>query len=244
LDSHNSVVFKTLATTDTVAALVTEDYPTGSRLDGVTEQSTFLVKAEHYRNISKSSQAALTTIDYDDVLRQMRDNLTDLIHLSPQECRSAYSSFQAPSRVSNVLLITPSTTSNTIDGFVDGDLLYPEMAAGPKFQSIQTVNWFNANGTTSIFHKHCVGAYFDFGTGDDWSVPVWDYYCTVAPYRVDYCLAQRFEHECGVGVNTRVFVGLIVCLIVEAGSLISLALSRSFRPLGMLSSLPTVRQIA
>jgi hypothetical protein len=221
---------------------VTESCLTGSRLDGATEQSTFLAKAERYRNISKSSQAALPTIVYDGLLRQIRGNLTDLIHLSPAECRSAYSSFQAPSRFSNVLLITLSTTSNTIDGFVDGDLLYPEMATGSKFQGIQTANWFNANGTTSIFHEHCVNTYFDFGTGDNWSVPVWDYYCTVAPYRVDYCLAQRFEYGCGVGVNTRVFVGIIVCLIVEAGSLISLAVSRSFRPLGMLSSLPTIRQ--
>lgn len=172
MDSHNSIVFKTLATTDTAAALVTENYLTGSRLDGATEQSTFLAKAEYYRNISKSSQAALTTIDYDDLLRQMRGNLSNLIHLSPEVCRNAYSSFQAPSRFSNVLLITPSNTSNTIDGFVDGDLLYPEMATGSKFQGTQTANWFNANGTTSIFHKHCVNIYFDFGTGDDWSVPV------------------------------------------------------------------------
>jgi hypothetical protein len=231
-----------LATPDTAAALVTEDYLTGSRLDGATEQSTFLAKAKYYRNISKSSQAALTTIDYDDLLRQMRGNLSNLIHLSPQECRSAYSSFQAPSRFSNVLLITPSNNGNTIDGFVDGDLLYPEMVAGSKFQGIQTAKWFNANSTTTIFHKHCVNIYFDFGTGDDWSVPVWDYYCTVAPYRVDYCLAQTFEHDCGVGINTRVFVGIIVCLIVEAGSLINLAVSHNFRPLGMLSSILTVRQ--
>jgi hypothetical protein len=218
------------------------DYLTGSRLDGATEQSTFLGKAEHYRNISKSSQAALTMIDYDDLLRQMRGNLTDLVHLSPEDCRSAYSSFRAPSKLSNVLLITPSNTSSTIDGFVDGDLLYPELATESRFQDMRIINWFNSNGTNSISHKHCVNTYFDFGTGDDWSVPVWDYYCTVAPYRVDYCLAQTFEHDCGVAVNTRVFVGIIVCLIVEAGSLISLAVSRRFRPLGMFSSLPTVSQ--
>jgi hypothetical protein len=216
---------------------VTEDYLTGSRLDGATEQSIFLAKAEHYRNISRSSQAALTTVDYDDLLRQMRGNLTNLIHLPPEECRSAYSSFQVPSNLSNVLLVTSSTTSNTIDGFVDGDLLYPEMASGLRPQSIQTVNWFNAHGTTSIFHKHCVNTYFDFGVGDTWNVPVWDYYCTVAPYRIDYCLTQRFEHGCGVSLNTRVLVGIIVCLVVEVGCLISLAVSRGFRPLGIRSVL-------
>jgi hypothetical protein len=221
---------------------VTTDYLTGSRLDGATEQSIFLAKAEYYRNISRSSQAALTMIDYDDLLRQMRGNLTSLIHLSPEECRSAYSSFQVPSRFSNVLLITISNSSNTIDGFVDGDLLYPEMATKPSDQAMQVINWFNANGTTPIFHKHCVNTYFDFGLGDTWSVPVWDYYCTVAPYRVDYCLAQEFEHDCGVGLNTRVIVGIIVCLVVEVGCLMSLAISRGFRPLGMFFSAPTVRQ--
>jgi hypothetical protein len=214
---------------------VTEDYLTGSRLDGATEQSIFLAKAEHYCNISKSSQAAVTTIDYNDLLQQMRSNLTDLIHLSPEECRSAYSSMQMPSEFSNVLLVTSSNISNTIDGFVDGELMYPEMAANPKFQDMQIMNWFNANGTTSIFHKHCVNTYFDFGVGDTWNVPVWDYYCTVAPYQVDCCLAQKFELDCGVGSNTRVLIGIIVCLVVEVGCLASLAFSRAFRPLGMLS---------
>jgi hypothetical protein len=220
---------------------VTEDYLTGSRLDGATEQSIFLAKAEHYCNISKSSQAAVTTIDYNDLLQQMRSNLTDLIHLSPQECRSAYSSLDMPSEFSNVLLVTSSNISNTIDGFVDGDLIYPEMAAEPKFQDMQTINWFNANGTTSIFHNHCVNTYFDFGIGDTWNVPVWDYYCTVAPYRVDYCLAQKFELDCGVSLNARVLIGITVCLVVEFGCLASLACSRGFRPLGVLKSCPVMR---
>jgi hypothetical protein len=218
---------------------VTEDYLTGSRLDGATEQSIFLAKAEHYCNISKSSQAAVTTIDYNDLLQQMRSNLTDLIHLSPEECRSAYSSMQMPSEFSNVLLVTSSNISNTIDGFVDGDLIYPEMAAGPELQARQVINWFNANGTTSIFHKHCINTYFDFGIGDTWNVPVWDYYCTVAPYRVDYCLAWKFELDCGVGLNSRVLIGIIVCLVVEVGCLASLAFSRGFRPLGMLQLFST-----
>jgi hypothetical protein len=218
---------------------VTEDYLTGSRLDGATEQSIFLAKAEHYRNISKSSQAALTTIDYNNLLQQLRGNLTDLIHLSPEECRSTYSSLKMPSEFSNVLLVTSSNISNTIDGFVDGDLSFPEMAAGLNFQDMQIIDWFNTNGTASIFHKHCVNTYFDFGIGDSWSVPVWDYYCTVAPYRVDYCLAQRFEVDCGVGLNTQVFLGIIACLVVEVGCLMSLAFSRGFRPLGMLTLLST-----
>jgi hypothetical protein len=219
---------------------VTEDYLTGSRLDGATEQSIFLTKAEHYRNISKSSQAAITTLDYDNLLQQMRSNLTGLIHLSPQECRSAYSSLDMPSEFSNVLLVTSSNISNTIDGFVDGDLIYPEMAAEPKFQDMQVINWFNANGTTSIFHNHCVNTYFDFGIGDTWNIPVWDYYCTVAPYRVDYCLAQKFEPDCGVGLNTQVLIGIIVCLVVEVGCLISLTVSRGFRPLGTLTPFSTM----
>jgi hypothetical protein len=219
---------------------VTEDYLTGSRLDGATEQSIFLAKAEHYRNISKSSQAALTTIDYNNLLQQLRGNLTDLIHLSPEECRNAYSSLKMPSEFSNVLLVTSSNISNTIDGFVDGDLLFPEMAAGPKYEDMQTINWVNANGTTSIFHKHCVNTSFDFGIGNTWNVPVWDYYCTVAPYRVDYCLAQKFEFGCGVGFNTRVLVGIIVCLVVEVGCLISLAFTHGFRPLGILTIFSTM----
>jgi hypothetical protein len=148
---------------------------------------------------------------------------------------------QMPSEFSNVLLVTSSNISNTIDGFVDGELMYPEMAANPKFQDMQIMNWFNANGTTSIFHKHCVNTYFDFGVGDTWNVPVWDYYCTVAPYRVDYCLAWKFELDCGVGLNSRVLIGIIVCLVVEVGCLASLAFSRGFRPLGMLQLFSTAR---
>jgi hypothetical protein len=227
----------TVATTDTAAALVTGDYLTGSRLDGATEQSTFLAKAEHYRNISKSSQAALTTIKYDELLQKMRGSLTDLVHLSPEECRSAYSSFKIPSRFSNVLLITPSNLSNTIDGFVDGDLLYPEMITGPKYEGMQVINWFNTNDTAFIFHNHCVGTIFDFGNGSTWNIPVWDYYCTAASYPVDYCLAQKSELDCGVALNTRVLIGIIACLIVEVGCLTSLAVSRGFRPLGMQSLL-------
>jgi hypothetical protein len=219
---------------------VTEDYLTGSRLDGATEQAIFLAKAEHYRNISRSSQAALTTIDYKNLLQQLRGNLTDLIHLSPEECRSAHSSMTMPSEFSNVLLVTSSNISNTIDGFIDGDLLYPEMSAGTKYEDMQTINWFNASGTTSIFHKHCVNTYFDFGNGSTWDVPVWDYYCTIAPYHVDYCLTQRFEPDCGVGLNTQVLIGIIVCLVVEVGCLASLAFSRGFRPLGMLTLFSTM----
>ncbi|KAI4733855.1 hypothetical protein E4T50_15589 [Aureobasidium sp. EXF-12298] len=228
---HTSMIFTTVATTDTAAALVTGDYPTGSRLDGAMEQSIFLAKAEHYRNISKSSHAALTTINYDDLLQQMRRSLTDLVHLSPQECRSAYSSFKVPSGFSNVLLVTPSNFSNTIDGFVDGDLLYPEMITGLKYEGVQVINWFNTNGTASIFHNHCVGTIFDFGNGSTWNIPVWDYYCTAASYPVDYCLAQKFELDCGVALNTRILIGIIACLIMEVGCLTSLAVSRGFRPL-------------
>jgi len=231
------MIFATLATTDTAAALVTEDYLTGSRLDGATEQSIFQAKAEYYRNVSKSSQAALTTIDFEDLLQQMRGNLTDLERLSPEECRSVYSSFKVPSRFSNVLLVTSSNASNTLDGFVNGDLLYPELAVEPKpegTQSMRIINWFNADGITPVSHNHCVGTVFDFGNGDTWNVPVWDYYCTVMSYPIDYCLAQKFEFDCGVALNTRVLVGIIVCLIVEFGCLISLAIARGFRPLGML----------
>jgi hypothetical protein len=223
-----------LATADTAAALVTKDYLTGSRLDGATEQSIFQTKAEHYRNISKSSQAALTKVDLEGLLQQMRGNLSDLIRLSPEECRSAYSSLQVPSAFSNVLLVTSSDASNTLDGLVDGDLLYPEMAVKFKYEGMQVINWFNANGTTSIFHKHCVGTVFDFGSGNNWNVPVWDYYCSVMSYPVDYCLAQKFELDCGVALYTRDFIGIIVCLIVEIGCLISLTMSRGFRPLSML----------
>jgi hypothetical protein len=106
---------------------------------------------------------------------------------------------------------------------------------------MQTINWFNNNGTASIFHKHCVNTYFGFGTGNTWNVPVWDYYCTVSPYRVNYCLAQKFEHECGVGINNQVIIGIIVCLVVEVGFLVSLACSRGFRPLGTLRSLSAIR---
>lgn len=226
------MVFTTLATTDTAAALVIEGYLTGSRLDGATEQSIFKTKAEHYVNTSKSSHAALTTINFEDLLQQMRSNLSDLIHLPSQECRSAYSSLELPSRFSNVLLITSSNASNTLDGFVDGDLLYPEMIYKRRYEGMQVINWFDANGTTSIFHKHCVGTAFDFGVGDHWNVPVWDYYCTVMSYPVDYCLAQKFELDCGVALNTRVFLDIIVCLVVQLGCLTSLVFSRSFRLLG------------
>jgi len=231
------MIFTTSATTDTAAALVTEDYLTGSRLDGATEQSIFQAKAEHTRNISKSSQAALTTIDFENLLQQMRGNLTDLIRLSPEECRSTYSSLEVLSRFSNVLLVTSSNASNTLDGFVDGDLLYPELAVEPKSegtQSMRITNWFNADGITPVFHNHCVGTVFDFGNGNAWNVPVWDYYCTVMSYPISYCLAQKFEYECGVALNTRVLVGIIVCLVVEFGCLISLAIARGFRPLGVL----------
>jgi len=231
------MLFTSLATTDTAAALVTEGYLTGSRLDGTTEQSIFQAKAEHYRDISKSSQAALTTIDFEELLRQMRGNLSDLIHLSPEECRIAYSSLEVPSRFSNALLVTSSNASNTLDGFVDGDLLYPELAVEPKSEGtrgMRIINWFNADGITPVFHNHCVGTVFDFGNGDTWNVPLWDYYCTVMSYPISYCLAQKFEFDCGVALNTRVLVGIIVCLTVEFGCLISLAIARGFRPLGVL----------
>ncbi|KEQ69521.1 hypothetical protein M436DRAFT_19503, partial [Aureobasidium namibiae CBS 147.97] len=231
---HNSMIFTTLATTDTAAALVTEDYLTGSRLDGATEQSIFQAKAKHCRNISKSSQAALTTIDFEILLQQMRVNLTDLKRLSPEECRSAYSSLEVPSRFSNVLLVTSSNASNTLDGFVDGDLLYPELAVESESegtQSMRIINWFDGDGITPVFHNHCVGTVFDFGNGDTWNIPVWDYYCTVMSYPISYCLAQRFEFDCGVALNTRVFTGIIVCLIVQVGCLTSLVFSRGFLPL-------------
>lgn len=231
------MMFRILATTDATAALVTEDYLTGSRLDGATEQSIFMAKAEHYVNVSKSSHAALTTISFEDLLQQMRGNLTDLIHLPPQECRSAYSSLKMPSKSSNVLLITSSNASNTLDGFVGGDLLYPEMVIKRRYEGMQVTNWFNANGTASIFHNHCVGTVFDFGTGDTWDVPMWDYYCTVISYPVEYCLVQKFKFECGVALNTRVLIGIIVCLIAQVGCLTSLIFSRGFQPFGSLSLL-------
>ncbi|KAI4719237.1 hypothetical protein E4T48_04552 [Aureobasidium sp. EXF-10727] len=226
---HNSIVLKTLATTDRTAGLVTGDYLKGSRLDAATEQTMFLAKAQQYHNLSTSSKAALTAIRYDTLLEEIRANLTDLVHLSPAECRSAYSSSRLPSEFSNVLLISGSNTSNTLDGFVDVELYYPEIAVAPKQQRI---NWFNMNGTASIFHihNHCIDTDFDFGNGDVWFVPVWDYYCTAVSYPVEYCLAEKFEPDCGVGLDIRIFYGILVCLFVEIGCLSSLAFSRSFRP--------------
>jgi len=220
-----------LATTDKVASLVTVDYLKGSRLDTATEQSIFLTKAEKYRSVSISAKAALTEIKYDALLEQIRVDSTNLVHLSPTECRTAYSSLQVPSKFSNVLLISFSNTSNTLDGLIDCDLHYPEMNVDPHHQGVHKVNWFNTNGTASIFHNHCMDTDFDFGDGDIWNVPVWDYYCTVTSYPVEYCLAQPFEPECGVDINTRVLIGIIVCLFVEIGCLASLAASR-FQPFG------------
>ncbi|KAG9699771.1 hypothetical protein KCU76_g1275, partial [Aureobasidium melanogenum] len=136
-----------------------------------------------------------------------------------------------PPKFSNILLISFSNTSITLDGFVDCELRYPEMITDPKYQGVQNIDWFNTNGTASIFHfrKHCLGTDFDFGTGDVWNVPVWDYYCTAISYPVEYCLAQTFGPECGVDIDTRVLIGIIVCLFVELGCLASLASSR-FRP--------------
>ncbi|KAG9597922.1 hypothetical protein KCU77_g1453, partial [Aureobasidium melanogenum] len=136
-----------------------------------------------------------------------------------------------PPKFSNVLLISFSNISNTLDGFVDCELHYPEMTTDPKYQGVQNIDWFNTNGTASIFHfsKHCLDTSFDFGTDNIWNVPVWDYYCTAISYRVEYCLAQTFEPECGVNIDTRVLIGIIVCLFLELGCLASLASSR-FRP--------------
>ncbi|KAH0028363.1 hypothetical protein KCU78_g3659, partial [Aureobasidium melanogenum] len=105
------------------------------------------------------------------------------------------------------------------------------MAVDPRYQGVHNMDWFNTNGTASIFHfhKHCLDTDFDFGTGNVWNVPVWDYYCTAISYPVEYCLAQTFEPECGVNVDTRVLIGIIVCLFVELGCLAGLASSR-FRP--------------
>ena len=221
---------------------MTQDYLTGSRLDGATEQSIFQAKANHYLNISRSSHAAVTTVNFEALLQQMRGNLSGLIHLSPEECRGAYSSMQISSRFSNVLLVTSSNASNTLDGFVDRDLLYPEMAVKLRYEGMPVINWFNANDTSSIFHNHCVGTVFDFGKGNTWNVPVWDYYCTLTSYPVEYCLAQKFELECGVAFNTQIFIGIVACLVVEAGCLTSLVLSRGFRPLGTLSLLYIVER--
>ncbi|CAD0106953.1 unnamed protein product, partial [Aureobasidium uvarum] len=197
-ESHNSIVFTTLATTDITAGLVTSNYLKGSRLDAATEQSMFLAKAEQYHNLSISSKAALTTIRYDALLEEIRANLTDLVRLSPAECRSVYSSSRVPSGFSNVLLISESNISNTLDGFVDVELYYPEVTAAPKHQGTHIINWFNMNGTASIFHthNHCIDTDFDFGNGDIWNVPVWDYYCTAISYPVEYCLAENFEPDC------------------------------------------------
>ncbi|KAH0281016.1 hypothetical protein KCU91_g606, partial [Aureobasidium melanogenum] len=103
------------------------------------------------------------------------------------------------------------------------------MVVSPKYQDVHKIDWFNANGTASIFHKHCLDTDFDFGTGNVWNVPVWDYYCTAISYPVEYCLAQTFEPECGVDIDTRVLVGIIVCLFVELVCLASLVSSR-FQP--------------
>lgn len=229
------MIFKTLATTDRVASLVTADYLKGSRLDAASEQSMFLTKAEQYHTVSLSAKAALITIKYDTLLEQMRVESTNLIHLSPAECRTAYSSLQMPPQFSNVLLISSSNASNTLDGFVDCELHYPEMIVSPKYQGVHKIDWFNTNGTASIFygHKHCLDADFDFGTGNVWNVPVWDYYCTAISYPIKYCLAQMFEPECGVDIDIRVLVGIIVCLFVELVCLASLAQSR-FQPFGKL----------
>lgn len=226
---YNSMIFKTLATTDRVASLVTADYLKGSRLDAASERSIFLTKAEQYHTISLSAKLALTAINYDTLLEQMRVESTNLIRLSPAECRTAYSSLQMPPRFSNVLLISSSNASNTLDGFVDCELHYPEMVVSPKYQGVHKIDWFNANGTASIFHKHCLDTDFDFGTGNVWNVPVWDYYCTAISHPVEYCLAQTFEPECGVDIDTRVLVGIIVCLFVELVCLASLVSSR-FQP--------------
>ncbi|THX60930.1 hypothetical protein D6D06_00932 [Aureobasidium pullulans] len=228
---HNSVFFTTLATTDRTVALVTEDYPKGSRLDGATEQSTFLAKAENYVNISRSSRTALKSIEFDELLQQMRVNLVDLVRLPTEECRSMFSSSRVPFDYSNVLLISSSNASNSLDGFIDGDLQYPEMAVKSKYQGVQTIDWFNTVGVVSIFHNHCIDTDFDFGNSSIWNIPTWDYYCTVSTYPVEYCLAQKFEPDCGVSINARVLPGILVCLFVEVLCLASLAFSRGFRPL-------------
>ncbi|KAI5196563.1 hypothetical protein E4T38_08444 [Aureobasidium subglaciale] len=220
-----------MATTDRTVALVTEAYLHGSRLDGVAEQSTFLAKAGPYQNVSESSRAALTTIAYDQVLQKMRNNLNDLARLSPTECRAAYSSVLLPSNYSNVFLVSSSGVGNTVDGFIDGDLHYPELAVGYDYQGLRAVDWFNTKGAASIFHKQCIDTDFDFGIGDSWNIPVWDYYCTAMSYPVQYCLAEKFVSDCGVSLNIRVLIGIIVCLFVEVGCLVSLALARGFRPL-------------
>ncbi|KAI5204869.1 hypothetical protein E4T39_03322 [Aureobasidium subglaciale] len=226
-----STIYTTMATTDKTGALVTEAYLHGSRLDGATEQLTFLAKAELYQNVSESSRAALTTIDYDQVLQRMRNDLEDLARLSPIECRAAYSSAQLPSNYSNVFLVSSSNVGNTVDGFIDGDLHYSELAVSHNYQGMRAVDWFNTNGTASIVHNHCIDTDFDFGNGDDWNIPVWDYYCTAVSYPVQYCMAEKFEPNCGVSLDIRVFVGIVVCLFVEVCCLISLALARGFRPL-------------
>ncbi|THV74957.1 hypothetical protein D6D28_02178 [Aureobasidium pullulans] len=215
---HNSVFFTTLATTDRTVALVTEDYPKGSRLDGATEQSTFLAKAEIYVNISRSSRTALKSIEYEELLQQMRVNLVDLVRLPTEECRSIFSSSRVPFDYSNVLLISSSNASNSLDGFIDGDLQYPEMAVKSKDQSVQAIDWFNTFVVVSIFHNHCIDTDFDFGN-------------SISTYPVEYCLAQKFEPDCGVSVNARVLPGILVCLFVEVFCLASLAFSRGFRPL-------------
>lgn len=120
------MIFTTLATTDRAAALVTEDYLQGSRLDAATEQSIYLTKAEQYLDISLSARAALSTTSFDALLEQIRMGLTNLTRLSPTECRNAYSSLQTPFNFSNVLLISFSNISNTLDGFIDCELHYPE----------------------------------------------------------------------------------------------------------------------
>ncbi|KAI5272270.1 hypothetical protein E4T47_04487 [Aureobasidium subglaciale] len=220
-----------MATTDRTVALVTEAYLHGSRLDGAAEQLTFLAKAGPHQNVSESSRAALTTIAYDQVLQTMRNTLNDLARLSPTESRAAYSSVLLPSDYSNVFLVSSSGVGNTVDGFIDGDLHYPELAVGYDYQDLRAVDWFNTNGAASIFHKQCIDTDFDFGIGDSWNIPVWDYYCTAMSYPVQYCLAEKFVSDCGVSLNFRVLVCIIVCLFVEVGCLVSLALARGFRPL-------------
>ncbi|KAG9526953.1 hypothetical protein KCV07_g301, partial [Aureobasidium melanogenum] len=60
------------------------------------------------------------------------------------------------------------------NGFVDCELHYPEMAVDPRYQGVHNMDWFNTNGTASIFHfrKHCLDTDFDFGTGNVWNVPI------------------------------------------------------------------------
>lgn len=164
-------------------------------------------------------------------MSQIQNDLTDFVSLSPRECRSAYSSSRLPSTFSNVVLVS-STFPIPSSTFIDGDLRYPEMAVSSEYRKMLQADLFNTTGIISLFHDRCADTEFNFGNGDTWYFPVWDPYCTVTPYPVQYCLAQPFDAGCGVSLDVRVLTGIVICLLVEVACLASLAFSPAYHPLG------------